>query len=302
MSAEHHIDRIDAVEADEVLSSLARRIATARSQPAPDGPSLLRPRPLDRDHVQGPDSAPASLVVFGSYGTPASRPLGELLARLRESHPASLRITWRHLPEAEAHPRAGGLALAAEAAAAEGRFWSLHCELLAMPHDDGEDLHAAARRAGVDFYRLLDRMRAGVGADRVVADVESARACGVLHAPALFVNGGRYAGELDAACVWSALMTTDPSAGELEAWEGSTMSTEREPRLDGLSDLIDRLETQSQDAEARLRRLEASLERAGRALAAELAEDRPPPPGGRRRGSDAGGGVSVGQSESRRAP
>ena len=144
-------DRIDAVEADEALSALAHRLAAARSVPAPDGPSMLRPPSSDRDHVEGPAWAPASLVVFGSYGTPASRPLGKLLARLHDAHPASLRVAWRHLPEAEAHPRAGGLALAAEAAAIEGRFWSLHRELLAMRHDGGEDLHGAARRAGVDF-------------------------------------------------------------------------------------------------------------------------------------------------------
>ena len=74
-----------------------------------------------------------------------------------------------------------------------------------MRHSDLEDLHAAARRAGVDFYRLLDRMRAGIGAARVIADVESALASAVGSAPALFVNGERYSGELDAAAISAAL-------------------------------------------------------------------------------------------------
>jgi hypothetical protein len=97
------------------------------------------------------------------------------------------------------------LALAAEAAAAQSRFWSMNRELLALHHDDLEDLHAAARRADVDFYRLLDRMRAGVGAERIVSDVDSARASAVASAPTLFVNGERFSGDLDAARVWAAL-------------------------------------------------------------------------------------------------
>jgi protein-disulfide isomerase len=63
------------------------------------------------------------------------------------------------------------------------------------------------QRDGVDFYRLLDRMRAGVGADRVVSDLASAAASGVATVPALFVNGERFSGRLDAATVWAALQS-----------------------------------------------------------------------------------------------
>lgn len=171
-------------------------------------PVLTPPLDLSRDHIVGPPWAPASVVVFGTYGTPASRRLGKVLEQLREAHPATLLVAWRHLPDPRRHPRAAGLALAAEAAAEEGRFWAMHRALLATRHDDVDDLHAAARRAGVDFYRLLDRMRAGVGADRVVSDVESAAASGVATAPTLFVNGERFSGSLNAAAVWAALEST----------------------------------------------------------------------------------------------
>jgi protein-disulfide isomerase len=196
---------IDTPGTGDSVRRLARRIGVVRSRPAPTDPAVLTP-PLSpsRDHVEGPEWAP-SLVVFGSYGTPASRPLGRLLAELRDANPASLRLAWRHLPAADDHPRSVGLALAAEAAAAQSRFWAMNRELLAIHHDDFEDLHAAARRADVDFDRLLDRMRAGVGADRIVADVESAGASGVASAPTLFVNGERFSGDLDAPTVRAAL-------------------------------------------------------------------------------------------------
>jgi hypothetical protein len=211
MTTEHDIDdAMGTSGADEALSTFARHIRAVRSRPAPEGPAVLTPPiSLPRDHVDGPEWAPL-LVVFGSYGTPASGPLGNLLQQLREAHPASFRVAWRHLPEAEEHPRAVGLALAAEAAATQSRFWSMNRELLAMRHDDLEDLHAAARRADIDFYRLLDRMRTGVGADRIVADVESARASAVGSAPALFVNGERFSGDLHPATVWAALQSAPP--------------------------------------------------------------------------------------------
>jgi protein-disulfide isomerase len=191
----------DAID-DEALATLARRIEAVRSRPASDGRVALTPPLSDsRDHLEGPEWAVASLVVFGSYGTPASPLLGSLLQQLREAHPSSLRLAWRHLPDAQRHPGQATLALAAEAAAEESRFWALHRELITMRHSDLEDLHAAARRAGVDFYRLLDRMRAGVGAGRVVADLESALASAVVSGPALFINGELYRGELDAAAI-----------------------------------------------------------------------------------------------------
>jgi NhaA family Na+:H+ antiporter len=221
MTTEYDIDDVtDTRGADEALSTLARRIRAVRSRPAPNGPGVLTP-PLShsRDHVEGPQWAP-SLVVFGSYGTPRSRPLGNLLQQLREANPASLRIAWRHLPDAEEHPRAVELALAAEAAATHSRFWSMNRELLAMRHDDFEDLHAAARLADVDFYRLLYCMSTGLGADRIVSDVESARASTVGSAPALFVNGERFSGDLDAPTVWAALHSAPPRLSHAQVTPG----------------------------------------------------------------------------------
>ena len=60
-------------------------------------------------------------------------------------------------------------------------------------------------RVGLDPKRALEAMRAGTGADRIVEDVASALSSGVTFAPALFVNGERYPGELDPVAVSAAL-------------------------------------------------------------------------------------------------
>ena len=120
---------------------------------------------------------------------------------MRERHLSSVGVAWRHYPDPLAHPRAVMLALAAEAAAARGRFWALTRELLHIRHHDPADLHAAILRVGLDPERTIEAMRAGTGADRIVDDVASALASGVTFSPALFLNRQRYAGELDPAAV-----------------------------------------------------------------------------------------------------
>lgn len=170
-------DYEDVLGAAVAVAALEDRIRALRASPAPE-PSAVAPPPLSarRDHVDGPESARLEVVVFGAYGAPDSRALGSLLEELRAPRAATLRLAWRHLPDPDAQPWATPFALAAEAAATEGRFWSMNRELLALRHFDLVAVQHAARRADVDFDRLLSLMRVGVGADRVAHDVASALA------------------------------------------------------------------------------------------------------------------------------
>jgi 2-hydroxychromene-2-carboxylate isomerase len=198
----------DLFGAEAAARSLVEKIALLRppERHAADHPGMLRPAfTLDHDRVEGPADAPRTLVVFGAFGAPSSRALGRLLAHVREHHAAGVRLAWRHYPDPTAHPRAATLALAAEAAAADGRFWALARELLELRHDDPRDLHGAMVRAGLDPERAIAAMRAGVGADRIVADVASAQDSGVMFAPTLFLDGECYRGELEAAALSDAL-------------------------------------------------------------------------------------------------
>jgi 2-hydroxychromene-2-carboxylate isomerase len=200
---------IDAYGAEAAAAALTERLARVRSSAlrvADDGLDLLTP-PFTpgRDRVDGPRWARSTLVVFGAHGTPASRPVGRLLAAIRTRDPATVAIAWRHFPNPIAHPRAAVLALAAEAAAAQGRFWAMTRELLSARHHDPADLSAAMVRAGLDPARTLAAMRAGTGADRIVADTASALASGVVFTPALFIDGERYPGELEPQALFAAV-------------------------------------------------------------------------------------------------
>src|SRR3954464_13366982 len=103
---------------------------------------------------------------------------------------------WRHHPDPVAHPRAVVFALAVEAAAQARRFWTLTRELLRLRHHDPGDLHAAIVRPALDPDRTLEAMRGGAGEDRIAGDAASALASGVTSAPALFIAGERYRGEV----------------------------------------------------------------------------------------------------------
>jgi protein-disulfide isomerase len=74
-----------------------------------------------------------------------------------------------------------------------------------MSHDDPADVHRALVRASLDPERVLGEVQAGTGTERIADDVASARASGVTSAPALFIDGERYTGELDPAAVSWAL-------------------------------------------------------------------------------------------------
>jgi 2-hydroxychromene-2-carboxylate isomerase len=204
---------IDAYGAEAAAADLAERLEQVRSgavRVTDDGVDLLAP-PFapGRDRVDGSRWARSTLVVFGAHGTPSSRLVGRVLAAIRTRDPATVAIAWRHFPDPAAHPRAAVLALAAEAAAAQGRFWAITRELLSARHHDPAELSAALVRAGLDPARTLGAMRAGTGADRIVADTASALASGVMFTPALFIDGERYPGELEPAAV-SAALGRDP--------------------------------------------------------------------------------------------
>jgi len=160
---------------------------------------LAAPVDPERDHVRGPEDAPVTLVEYGDFECPycgrAERIVRELLAERGD-----VRYVWRHLPLTDVHPRAQLASEAAEAAAAQGRFWEYHDLLL--EHQDElalPGLLAAAEQLGLDLDRFADDLRAHVGAARVAEDVDGADLSGVTGTPTFFLNGLRHYGEYDVA-------------------------------------------------------------------------------------------------------
>jgi protein-disulfide isomerase len=109
-----------------------------------------------------------------------------------------LRYVWRHLPLNDVHPNAQLAAEAAEAAAAQERFWEMHDTLLT--HQGAlkvRDLLGYAEELGLDVERFRAHLRKRKGTARIAEDVESADMSGVTGTPSFFINGHRHYGAYD---------------------------------------------------------------------------------------------------------
>jgi len=151
-----------------------------------------------RDHIRGPNQAPVTLLEFGDYECPYCGEAEPTIRALVADFGDDLRYVWRHLPLSDVHPNAQLAAEATEAAAAQGRFWNMHDELLA--HQDELrpfELVRHARDIGLDVDRFWDELRRRVHAPRVAEDVAAADSSGVTGTPTFFINGRRYTGAYD---------------------------------------------------------------------------------------------------------
>jgi Na+/H+ antiporter NhaA len=170
-----------------------------RAQGRTPGPPPLEPA-IDpaRDHVRGPADARLTLVEFADFECPFCGRATGVLAALRARFGDDLRYVVRHLPLPDVHPRAQLAAEAAEAAAAQGRFWEMHDRLFA--HQDAlepDDLLAHAAAIGLDVERFAADLREGVHAARVREDVVSAEASGARGTPTFYVGGRQHRGPYD---------------------------------------------------------------------------------------------------------
>jgi protein-disulfide isomerase len=136
-----------------------------------------------------------TLVEYGDYECPycgrAEPVIRDLLIELGDE----LRYVFRHLPLTDVHPQAQGAAEAAEAAAAQDRFWQMHDLLFA--HQDAlevEQLDEYARDLGLDMRRFARDLEQHRHTLRVERDVESAVMSGVAGTPTFFINGRRHQG------------------------------------------------------------------------------------------------------------
>ena len=166
---------------------------------------LAVPVDPDRDHVRGPEEASVTLVEYGDLECPfcgqAESVIRELLADFGE-----LRYVWRHLPLNDVHPHAQLAAEAAEAAAAQGKFWEMHDTLLA--HQGELTLRAMladAEAIGLEIDRFRADLRKRKGSGRIAEDVESADLSGVSGTPSFFINGHRHQGAYDIATLSKAV-------------------------------------------------------------------------------------------------
>ena len=162
-----------------------------------DSPTL-KPPVGERDHIRGMDDAPVTLVEYGDYECPHCRQVAPIVEQLQERFGDRLRYVFRHFPITTAHPNAQLAAEAAEAAAAQGKFWEMHG--LIFEHTgplEVQQLVQFAQELDLDVAQFERELDENVHADRVREDFLSGVRSGANGTPAFFLNGVRYDGAWD---------------------------------------------------------------------------------------------------------
>src|SRR5438874_12280859 len=79
-----------------------------------------------RDHQQGPETAPVTLVEYGDYECPYCGEAYPIVKEIQRRLGDRLRFVFRNFPLTQSHPHAEHAAEAAEAAAVQEKFWEMH--------------------------------------------------------------------------------------------------------------------------------------------------------------------------------
>jgi protein-disulfide isomerase len=162
----------------------------------------------EKDHSAGPANAAVTLVEYGDFECPHCRRAWPIVKEMQRRLGPRLRLVFRHFPLKELHEHALLAAEAAEAAAAQGKFWEMHDRLFERQFAlDVDNLVEYAGDLGLDAPRVARELAARTYKPQVSEDFMSGVRSGVNGTPTFFINGLRYDGRWD----------EDPLADALEA-------------------------------------------------------------------------------------
>ncbi|MEO7951469.1 MAG: thioredoxin domain-containing protein [Chthoniobacterales bacterium] len=188
-------------------------VATAKRPPAP-APSAAAsaagqateatPAPVEEKedpslHVRGPRNAPVTMEVYGDFQCPSCGHAAGITKELEAEYHGQFRVIFYEFPLAM-HEHAVEAAMAAEAAAVQGKFWEMHDKLYEF-----QTVWSKVRNVGFFFDNYAEAIGLDVArfrADRlsqdlqqgIVAQGEAGTARGVKNTPTIFFNGTEFRG------------------------------------------------------------------------------------------------------------
>ncbi len=113
----------------------------------------------ERDHTIGPTDARVTVVNYGDYQCPGCQRTHRSTEKMARELLDRVRLVHRHFPLVKNYPRALRTAEAAEAAAAQGKFWEMHRPLYLRPDKlSDRDLRQHAKEIKLDVGRFNREM------------------------------------------------------------------------------------------------------------------------------------------------
>jgi protein-disulfide isomerase len=154
---------------------------------------LTVPVNLGSDHIQGSVNAPLNIVEYGDYECPYTGMAYPVVRQIVRQFGDKLYFVFRNFPLNEIHPHAQNAAEAAEAAAAQGKFWEMHDYLFEHQKAlDNNHLLGYAQKVGLDIERFKNETSRHVYASSINESLKTGINSGVEGTPTFFVNGVRY--------------------------------------------------------------------------------------------------------------
>ena len=159
-----------------------------------------------RDHIQGPQDAPLTLLEYGDFECPHCGRAHPIVKAIQQQFGDQLRFVYRHFPLAQMHPHAESAAETSEYADAHKKFWEMHDLLFENQDQLGLPLYVElAGRLGLPVERLIEALETGEFTAKVRSDFSSGVRSGVNGTPTFFINGIRYDGPVDVVSMTEAL-------------------------------------------------------------------------------------------------
>lgn len=149
----------------------------------------------NHDHIIGKKEAPVELLEYGDYQCPYCRNAYYIIKEIQKEMGDDMRFIFRNFPITSIHPHSFHAALAAEAAAEQGKFWEMH-DMLYENQDQLEDAHLVeyAKKIDLDIARFEEDFSKSSHYDKIREDYNSGLQYGVQGTPAFFVNGEIFQG------------------------------------------------------------------------------------------------------------
>jgi protein-disulfide isomerase len=177
--------------------------------------TTLVPPVSARDHIEGPDDAPLTLVEYGDYQCPYCGEVHPVVKQLQKALGKKLRFVFRNFPLSRAHPYAMIAAEAAEAAALQGKFWQMHDFIFENQEFlEPEALPDWAEQLELDVKQFTTTLKQRDVLKRIEEDRNSGLRSGVNGTPSFFINEKQYDGETDYDSLNDALLGEESLLGK----------------------------------------------------------------------------------------
>jgi formate-nitrite transporter family protein len=174
----------------------------------------------ERDHTSGSTTAPVTLLEYGNFECIYCGAVYPIIKQVQKLLGDNLRFVFRHFPIVQTHPRSLRAAEAAEAAAAQQKFWQMHDELFSHQAAlEDHDLSRYAKRIGLNLERFSHDMTEHSFLQQIEADYQrSVFDEHVTGTPTIYLNESRYTGATDLEGLLHAIRQAD-AEGKIQLLE-----------------------------------------------------------------------------------